>query len=425
MSSTTRRDAAGVPSGIDLAGAWRLVLEESRVLPGEVLSIREALGRVLAEAVVAGRTLPPADCSAMDGYAVRSADAAGPGAVELAVAFEVAAGARAPRPLAPGEAARIFTGAPLPEGADAVVRQEEAEREGDRVRVRGPVAPGRDVRPAGEDVAAGDRVLEPGTRLLPAHVGLLASLGRTLVSVRRRPRVALVSGGDELVEPDREVSGGRIVSSNSYSLHAQCLEAGAEPSYLGIARDTPEELEARLADGLAADVIVSSAGVSVGDRDFVRPVLEKLGCRIRFHGVRLKPGYPVVFGRFPPPGPLVFGLPGNPVSAMVTFECLVRPALLRMQGVARCFRPVLRAELSHDIEKAAGRLHLVRVQLDRSASGILATATGNQSSGVLRSMTLAQGLLVVPAEVTRLRRGQRAPVWVIDPDFLAESGPAA
>lgn len=423
MSSATRDRAAGVPTGIDLAEAWRLVLDEVPLLPREVVSIREALGRVLAEAVVSGRTLPPADCSAMDGYAVRADDAAEDGPVELAVAFEVAAGGRAPRPLAPGEAVRILTGAPLPEGADAVVRQEEVEREGDRIRVRGPVARGRDIRPAGEDVKAGDRVLDPGTRLLPAHVGFLASLGRTLVSVRRRPRVALVSGGDELVEPDRDASGGRIVSSNSYSLHAQCLEAGAEPSYLGIARDRPEELEARLAEGLTADVLVSSAGVSVGDRDFVRPVLEKLGCRIHFHGVKIKPGYPVLFGRFPPPGPLVFGLPGNPVSAMVTFECLVRPALLRMQGVGRCFRPLVRAELSHDLEKGAGRLHLVRVQLDRGASGILATATGSQSSGVLRSMTLAQGLLVVPAEVTRLRRGERAPVWVIDPDFLAEAGP--
>ncbi len=425
MSASPPSGSDAVPSGIDLARAWRLVLEATRVLPAEVVSIREALGRVLAEPVVAGRTLPPANASAMDGYAVRSTDVAGDGPVELAVAFEVAAGGSAPRPLGRGEAARIFTGAPLPEGADAVVRQEDAVRVGDRVRVEGPVPPGRDVRPAGEDVKEGDRVLDPGTRLLPAHVGFLASLGRTLVSVRRRPRVAIVSGGDELVEPDGDVSGGRIASSNSYSLHAQCLEVGAEPSYLGIARDTPEELEARLADGLAADVLVSSAGVSVGDRDFVRPVLEKLGCRICFHGVKLKPGYPVVFGRLPPPGPLVFGLPGNPVSAMVTFECLVRPALLRMQGVSRCFRPVVRAELSHDLEKRAGRLHLVRVQLDRGASGILATATGNQSSGVLRSMTLAQGLLLVPAEVTRIRKGEQALVWVIDPDFLAETGPAA
>src|SRR6202008_2598057 len=184
------------------------------------------------------------------------------------------------------------------------------------------------------DVEIGETVIAAGSLLSAAHVGMLTSLGRGFVSVRQRPRVPILSGGDELVEPDGDVAGGRIVSSNSWSIAAQCRELGAEPTYLGIPRDTPDDIERRLRAGLAADVIVSSAGVSVGDRDFVRGVLEKLGCRLHFWGFRIRPGFPLAFGRVGEDerGPLVFGLPGNPVSAMMTFEQFVRPAPLRMQG---------------------------------------------------------------------------------------------
>ena len=289
-----------------------------------------ALGRVLAADVRSDRTLPPADCSAMDGYAVRAVD--GRGRAALPVVFEVPAGGHAPRPLAAGEAARIFTGAPIPPGADCVVRQEDAEAGDGTVRIGVEPAPGDHVRRAGEDVMSGDVVLESGTCIGPAQIGMLASLGRTIARVGQRPRVAVLSGGDELVEPDEDASGGRIVSSNGYSLVAQCQEAGADARNLGIARDTPEDLERLLRAGLSSDVIVSSAGVSVGDHDHVRPVLDKLGCELLFWGVLMKPGYPIVFGRVGPSGPLVFGLPGNPVSAMVTFELFVRPTLLKMAG---------------------------------------------------------------------------------------------
>jgi molybdopterin molybdotransferase len=279
----------------------------------------------------------------MDGYAVRRQDAAGAAPdrpVELRVAFEVAAGSAPEASLGPGEAVRVFTGAPIPPGADAVVRQEDTEREGERLRVLVAPAPREHIRDAGEDIQAGERVLEPGTPLGPAHLGLLASLGRSVVPVHQRPRVAMLSSGDELVEPDGDVAGGRIVSSNSYSLAAQCREIGAEPVYLGIARDTPEDVERHFRAGLRADVLVSSAGVSVGDHDYVRGVLEKIGCRLLFWGVRMKPGYPLAFGRFERErGPLVFGLPGNPVSAMMTFEQFVRPALRKMMGFSRWCRP--------------------------------------------------------------------------------------
>jgi len=415
-------------TNLPAAEALRLILEAVAPLPPETAASADALGRVLAEPVVSGRTLPPADVSAMDGYAVRAADVAGAGAarpVELPVDFEVAAGDRDGRALAPGAAARIFTGAAVPPGADTVVRQEDTEAVGSHVRIRVAAPRGEHVRPAGEDVRAGERVLEAGSRLGPGALGLLASIGRSVVAVRQRPRVAILSGGDELVEPDGDPDGGRIVSSNSYSIAAQCREAGAEPLYLGIARDAPEDLEQRMRGGLASHVLVSSAGVSVGDRDYVRAVLEKLGCEIVFWGVRVKPGFPLVFARFGAGsrGPLVFGLPGNPVSAMVTFEEFVRPALRKLAGHRVWFRPRVEAVLGEPLRKAIGRLHLVRVRLERSGGSIVATPTGSQSSGVLRSMALAQGLLVFPAGADALPAGAAVSVQVLDDDFLAAADP--
>jgi len=415
--------------GISPAEALQIVLDETAVLPAETVAARDALGRVLAEPVVSGRRIPPADNSAMDGYAVRAAEVAGACAetpVELRVAFEVAAGATPEARVGAGETARILTGAPLPPGADSVVRQEDVDREGDRVRIRVTPALREHVRAAGEDVEPGDRVLEAGASLGSAHLGFLASLGRVVVAVRQRPRVAVLSGGDELVEPDGDVSAGGIVSSNSYSIAAQCRELGAEPVYLGIARDTPEDVEAHLRAGLRADVLVSSAGVSVGDRDYVRGALEKLGCRLLFWGVEMKPGYPLAFGRFGGTGeggPLVFGLPGNPVSAMMTFEQFVRPALRKMSGFPSLFRPLVNARLGEDLEKKPGRLHFVRVRLDREGDTFVAHSTGNQSSGVLRSMILAQGILIFPAEASRLEKGAPVRVQVVDPGVLAAREP--
>jgi molybdopterin molybdotransferase len=414
-------------TGIAVAEARRLVLDEITPLPAETLPLGEALGRVLAEPVRSGRTLPPADCSAMDGYALRAADLAGAAKDaprELALAYEVAAGGSAARALEPGECARIFTGAPLPPGADSVVMQEETEADGGRVRFLTAAALGDHVRRAGEDVQAGEEVLAAGTRIGAGPVGLLASLGRSYLRVHRRPRVAILSGGDELVDPDEDVAGGRIVASNAYSLAAQCREAGAVPTNLGIARDTPEALERALRAGLASDVLLSSAGVSVGDHDHVRPVLEKLGCRLLFWGVQMKPGYPVTFGRFEAEGgPLVFGLPGNPVSAMVTFELFVRPALLRLGGHETLGRPTVRATLGETLRKKPGRQHYVRVALARDGERWLARSTGNQSSGVLRSMALAHGLLVFPVEATELAEGSEAEVIVLDADVLAAAEP--
>ncbi|MGI9430862.1 MAG: molybdopterin molybdotransferase MoeA [Myxococcota bacterium] len=409
-------------TGISVEEARAIVRAASPPLGVERVPASEALGRVLAENVASSRTLPPADCSAMDGYAVRAADLSGATAaqpVALPVVYEVPAGGHAPETLRPGQAARIFTGAPLPPGADTVVRQEDTLAAGAEVNVSVAPASGEHVRAAGEDVRAGDSVLAAGSRIGSAAVGMLASLGRTLVSVHRRPRVAVLSGGDELVEPDELPGPGQIVSSNSYSLAAQAREAGALANPLGIARDTPEDLERLFRAGLEADVLVSSAGVSVGDHDHVRPVLEKLGCELVFWGVQMKPGYPLAFGMFPDGrGPLVFGLPGNPVSAMVTFELFVRPALRRLAGHRATGRPHVEATLAEGLTKKPGRTHFVRVELHRTADGWEARTTGNQSSGVLRSMVLAHGLLEFPAEASELAAGSRQFVRVLDPDVL-------
>ncbi len=426
--SCARANLAVVRKGITPAEALQIVLEHAPPLGAETASISDARGRVLAEGVRSTRRLPPADNSAMDGFAVRSADLVSASAehpVALEVICEIPAGGSAERALRAGEAARILTGAPVPPGSDAVVMQEDTTRDGDRVKISVSPQPHAHIRDAGEDVEIGDQVLAPGALVGPAEIGMLASLGRSVVSVHRRPRVAIFSGGDELVEPDGDTSGGRIVASNSYSIAAQCLEVGAEPVYLGIARDTPEDIERRLRAGLRADVIVSSAGVSVGDRDYVRGVLEKLGCSLLFWGVKMKPGYPLTFGRFEAnDGPIVFGLPGNPVSAMVTFEQFVRPALRKMAGRRSLFRPTVRARLADGLRKQTDRLHFVRVDLEREGNEIIARSTGNQSSGVSRSMLLARGLLIFPAETNELREGDTATVQILDEDFLAPPTPA-
>jgi molybdopterin molybdotransferase len=407
-------------TGISVSEARAIVLEQAQALAPEIVPFEAALGRALAEEVRSDRTLPPANCSAMDGYAVRGADVAAAGA-KLHVAYEVAAGGQAPRALVAGEAARIFTGAPIPPGADTVVRQEDTEARARDVRVLVSVPRGESVREAGEDVRAGDVVLGAGARIGPAEVGMLASLGRTLVHVHRRPTVAVLSGGDELVEPHEALTNGRIVSSNAYTIAAQCREAGAIPNNLGIARDTPADLERLLRAGLGADVLVSSAGVSVGDHDHVRPTLEKLGVRLSFWGVEMKPGYPVTFGRANEgTGAFVFGLPGNPVSAMVTFELFVRPLLLRLGGLSHSARPEISAISGERFRKQPGREHYLRVFLEKRASGeVVARTTGNQSSGVLRSMTLADGLLVFPAGACEIAEGSRARVIVLDESFFA------
>ena len=398
------------------------VLAGIPVLGSESVELTAALGRVLAEPIIAGRELPPWDNSSMDGYAVRSEDTRGATAaipVPLTLLGEIPAGTVATRPVAPGQAYRILTGAPLPGGADAVIPQEDVRRDGGVVMVPRPVACGDFVRLRGEDIRLGERVLAPGETLGPAALGVLAALGRALVQVYQRPRVAILSTGDELVDLDRQPGPGQIPNSNTYTLSAQVREAGGIPLSLGIARDTREDLEERFRWGLAADMVVSSAGVSVGDRDLVREVMDKLGAQLDFWKVSMRPGKPITFGRLE--GRPFFGLPGNPVSSMVTFELFVRPALRRMSGHARLLRPRARARALARLENPGPRRGYVRVRLSEGVEGELcARPTGEQGSGILRSMLLADGLAILGPD-TRVAPGESIDVILIRSEWSVKA----
>jgi molybdopterin molybdotransferase len=381
----------------------------SRITPVETerVDLMGALGRVLAEPVVSRRVIPPWPNSSMDGYALRAADAQASNATFRVVA-QVAAGSFPSREIGPGEAARIFTGAPVPPGADSVIPQEDVKADGDRVTITRPVTPGDYVRPAGEDVQAGDRVLEPGRVIGPPEIGMLATLGYPWIQVYRRPRVAILSTGDELAELGSAPGPGQIPNTNSYTLMAQVLETGCEPLNLGVAPDRREDIEARLRWGQSADVLLSSAGVSVGEYDFVKESFEKLGATLHLWKVSMRPGKPITFGSLN--GRPVFGLPGNPVSAMVTFELFVRPALRKMAGHTRLMRPTVRAKALAPISNPGSRRGYLRVTLAPDNGAYGARLTGEQGSSILKSMVLADGLAVVAPDTT-IETG--APVEVI------------
>lgn len=419
------------------------ILQHASVLPAEPSALHRARTRVLATELRASRTLPPFDNSEMDGYAVRAADLREVPCA-LPIAETVAAGHVASGRLAPGTAARIFTGAPLPEGADAVVKQEDVVREGERVRFERAVRAGAFVRPRGSDLALGDLALAAGTRLGAAELGLAAALGVTELAVVRRPVVAVLSTGDELVEPDVPLGPGQIVNSNAVALAAALEEAGAVPKLLGIARDERAHLEAKLRDAADADVLLTVGGVSVGERDFVKEVLAHLGWETRFWRVNVKPGKPLLFGRWPVDTGvrLVFGLPGNPASAMVTFELFVRPALLRMSGLAHVHRPRVHARLTAPIHKRDERRHFVRGHVsvappdakeaaregravDSQAPQFHATPLAKQSSGALTSMVGANALLVVPEDVRALAVGDTVEVVLLGEWSASEVGGSA
>jgi molybdopterin molybdotransferase len=415
-----------VKQSVSVEEARRIILGSLCPMGTEMVSLPEALGRVLAETAVAPWDIPPRDNSAMDGYAVRASDVACATSrrpITLKVLESIPAGRVGRRARRPGTAARIMTGAPVPAGADAVIRVEDTEGDGNEVRVRVAVKAGTDIRRAAEDVRAGKKVIEAGSVLTPAAIGMLAALGRASVRVTQRPRVAVLSTGDELVEVDGDRRDGKIIATNTYSLSAQVREAGALPVALALAPDTPEAIESRFREAMSCDVIISSGGVSVGAYDFVKGVLEGLGSEMKFWRVAMKPGYPLIFGLLQ--GKPAFGLPGNPVSCMVSFEQFVRPSLLKMMGHRDLFRPVVRARLRESLRQKPGRLTFVRARVSREASGLSVVSTGNQSSGVLLSMVRANGLLLFPADKTELPEGSEVEVQIIDPAFWQQPAPDA
>jgi molybdopterin molybdotransferase len=373
---------------VDADVAAALVLGRTPVLPKERVAIGEAVGRVLAEDMSAPAELPAFATSAVDGFAVRAADAG----ETLGVIGESAAGRPFAGGVERGTAARILTGGVLPAGADTVVMVEDVRLAGDTVTVPGDLRAGSNFHRPGADVKAGELVLSAGTQLGAAELGLAAALGFAEVEVRRRPRVALLSTGDELVEVGRKPGPGQITDSNRWALLAALREAGVDVRILGIGPDEPQALRRLVVDALgAADLLVTSGGVSVGTHDLVKPLLESLGT-VHIGRVKLKPGKPFTFATLPD-GKLAFGLPGFPVSSLVTFEVFVRPALRKMQGFARLQRPTLPVRLGYDARATADRTEYQRVTLRREGAVLVAETTGSQSSSRLLSLAGAHALV--------------------------------
>lgn len=401
---------------VDLAIAG--ILKAISVLSDEAVPLMDALGRVLAEDVHSEVDLPPFANSSMDGFAVRAADTTGERPV-LRVVMDIPAGLYPEQALGPGEAARIMTGAALPPGADAVVPVEETDAQWDaaqgtplpaQVVIHKAARAGANVRPVGEDVRSGAFLLRAGTVLRPQDIGLLAALGMAYIRAYRRPRVAILSSGDELVGVEEVLVPGKIRDVNSYTLAGLVLEHGGEPLRLPPARDSLVSIREMFSDALARqpDMILSSAGVSVGAADLIRTVLAEYG-RVDFWRINLRPGKPLAFGHIQ--AIPFFGLPGNPVSAMVTFDVLVRPALLKQAGRSDEW-PLEMAVLAEDLV-SDGRRSYLRVRLTVHDGELRATLTGTQSSGALSSMVAADGLLIIPEGVMEAKAGEVYPVRVL------------
>jgi molybdopterin molybdotransferase len=356
--------------------------------------------------------MPFYDNSAMDGFAVRAADCRPGGS--LRVTGYIPAGGTATPAIGPGCAVRIMTGAPVPPGGDAVVPVEETEPRGDAVLLNEKVSPRQHIRYRGEDVRCGDTVVRAGTVIHPPEISMLASFGKAIVPVYRRARVAVLSTGDELIELGEQPAGGKIINSNALSLAAALREIGAEPVILGIARDSRQSHREKMAEGLKADALITSAGVSAGDRDLVRDCLAEIGVVQLFWKVDIKPGGPTAFGM--KEGKPVFSLPGNPVSTMVTFEEFVRPGILKMMGHRGVIKPYVNATLRDEVRKKPGKVHFLRVKIEVENGVNWATTAGDQNTGILGTMLRANGIAVLQKDKTVFSRGEEVAVHLLRSD---------
>jgi molybdopterin molybdotransferase len=404
---------------LTVAEASERILAEIRPLDVETVPLRQALGRVCAEDIPATVTMPPWSNSSMDGYAVRSADITpvmSGEPVKLRVVASIAAGEFAPRPLKRGEAMRIMTGAPVPDGADSVIRKEDTDLGTAKVEIRDARDVWKNIRPAGEDYQRGDVLAKHGNPIKPALIGVLASSGVSAVKAFRRPRVAIISSGNELVDIedfDEVIAQRRIVSTNSYTLDALTRVAGGIPIDLGIASDTKASLKRKLESAGDSDLILTSAGVSVGDLDYTRDVFAALGGKQKFWKVKMRPGAPLAFGMLNDVPWL--GVSGNPVSAMVSFELFVRPVVRKMQGHSTLFRRTVTVTLEEDVKIGAKLTHFLRAVVTRNEEGTLvARLTGLQSSGALTSMVKANALLIVPATSPKVAKGSQLKALMLD-----------
>lgn len=413
---------------ISVEEALAKVLSYVDVLEAEEVPVLEAMGQVLAEDIISHLNIPPLDNTAMDGYALRADDTSGASDRSprlLRVIDTVSAGAISRQEITPGTAIRIMTGAPVPGGADSVIRFEDTDEAGrqssDRkeIGILCEVKPGLNIRKAGEDIAKGATVLRKGTVLRPAEVGVLASLGMSKVNVIRRPVVAILATGNELADVGQPLPAGKIYNSNTYSVASLVRRYGGIPKILGIALDNEKSLVDKLHQGLDADMLITSGGVSAGDYDMVKDVLASEG-EITFWTVRMKPGKPLAFGMLKGKDKSGnsrkvphLGLPGNPVSSMVTFELLARPAMLKMMGKKNLAKPVVEAVLAEPVVNTDGRRVYIRAMVTKSGGQYHARITGPQGSGILTSMSLANGLVIVPEDTAGVKAGETVKVIML------------
>ena len=395
--------------------AQNIILEKLQPLEPEKIPLLNTLGAVLQEDICAQRDNPPADNSAMDGYALRfndisSIDQNNP--LSLKVVEDIPAGQKPRKSINPGEASRIMTGAVVPGGADTVVMVEDTKKKNGSVSILKPQKKESHVRKQGEDFKKGDILLSKGDLVTSSNIAIIATAGYAKLSVNRKPVVAILSTGDELVDVDAKAEDHQIINSNTYLLASQVLESGAKPMLLGIVRDRKDDIKEKLKSANKADIIVTSGGVSVGDYDFVKDAIQDLGSEIVFWKIAMKPGKPLTFSMLSK-RPL-FGLPGNPVSSFVSFEQFVRPAILKMSGHTDIFRKTIRATLTEGIKKKDdGRRHFLRSTLTYINGSYSVSALSGQGSNMLASLASANSLLIIPESETELKSGQQVEVQVL------------
>ena len=402
-------------SMIQVQEALDKILSKIQFKGVEKIPLDQALGRVMAEDVVSRINNPPLDNSAMDGYALIAGDiqsATPENPVKLEMVEEIAAGYTAKGTLKPGQTMCIMTGAPIPPGADAVLMQEDTQKDGDSILCLDRADVEENIRRAGEDIKIGESVLKKGTTLSPAHIGMLAVIGRSQIAVGQRPTVSILSTGDEILELDETPQGPQIFNSNGHMLAAQIKSAGGIPIYLGIAKDTEKDLMEKFEWALKADIVVSSGGVSVGDYDLVKSSLQKMGQDMLFWKVAMKPGKPLAFGRIGKTP--IFGLPGNPVSSFVSFEQFVRPSLRKVLGCSDLSHKTVQAKLTRTINKKPGRLHFLSSIVSWADGEYTVTPAGEQGSGILKSAANANGLLIFPLEAEEIKQGQVVAVQLLE-----------
>lgn len=393
---------------ISVNEALNIIIDESLEPQKEKIHVSKSFGYVLSDDIKAKDKIPPFDNSAMDGYAIKAVDS-GEGS-KLKVIEELPAGKPALKKIETGQASIIMTGSPIPEGADSVIEVEATDGGRKEVILKRKVKEGENVRIAGEDIKPGTKVSCKGDVITPVEMGLAASLGYLEIPAYKKPAISILSTGSEVVSPGEELSPGKIRDSNTFSLTGQCLSLGIEPVIIGIAKDDIEDTKKKLSQALRSDVVITTGGVSVGEYDFIKEVLESLQAKKIIWGIKQKPGKPFAFYRLG--NKVIFGLPGNPVAALVCFEIYIRPFLLKSMGATDIFQPVIRVINAEKIKKRKGRANWLRVNLKEDGNCLKAYMTGPQGSGILTSMK-ADGLLFLPEESEGLEKDEEAEVLLM------------